>query len=160
MKKLAFIKRSNGKHWVGDGFPVKSIFSYSDIAEEMSPFLLLDYAGPADFPPTTRKLGVGQHPHRGFETVTINVKVAQATHETPFSPRGRRAGGEAGNSGSMLPARRTIPACKPECALQVRGGNGHDFHDRGISTVMTVRLAVGNGGWLAATSGMIGVSKP
>lgn len=71
MKKLAFIKRSNGKHWVGDGFPVKSIFSYSDIAEEMSPFLLLDYAGPADFPPTTRKLGVGQHPHRGFETVTI-----------------------------------------------------------------------------------------
>lgn len=71
MKKLAFIKRSNGKHWVGDGFPVNSIFSYSDIAEEMSPFLLMDYAGPADFPPTTRKLGVGQHPHRGFETVTI-----------------------------------------------------------------------------------------
>lgn len=71
MKKLAFIKRSNGRHWVGDGFPVKSIFSYSDIAQEMSPFLLMDYAGPADFPATTRKLGVGQHPHRGFETVTI-----------------------------------------------------------------------------------------
>ncbi|SBT08892.1 putative Quercetin 2,3-dioxygenase [Candidatus Accumulibacter aalborgensis] len=71
MKKLAFIKRSNGSHWVGDGFPVKSIFSYNDIAEEISPFLLMDYAGPADFPPTTRKLGVGQHPHRGFETVTI-----------------------------------------------------------------------------------------
>ena len=71
MKKLAFIKRSNGSHWVGDGFPVRSIFSYSDIAEEMSPFLLMDYAGPADFPPTTQKLGVGQHPHRGFETVTI-----------------------------------------------------------------------------------------
>ena len=60
MKKLAFIKRSNGSHWVGDGFPVKNIFSYSDIAEEMSPFLLMDYAGPADFPPTTRQLGVGQ----------------------------------------------------------------------------------------------------
>ncbi len=71
MKKLAFIKRSNGSHWVGDGFPVRSIFSYGDIAEEMSPFLLMDYAGPADFPPTSRKLGVGQHPHRGFETVTI-----------------------------------------------------------------------------------------
>ncbi|SFP50969.1 hypothetical protein SAMN05216229_10349 [Geopseudomonas sagittaria] len=71
MKKLAFIKRSNGRHWVGDGFPVKSIFSYQDIAEEMSPFLLMDYAGPADFPPTSRKLGVVQHPHRGFETVTI-----------------------------------------------------------------------------------------
>lgn len=71
MKKLAFIKRSNGSHWVGDGFPVKSIFSYHDIGEEMSPFLLMDYAGPADFPPTTQRLGVGQHPHRGFETVTI-----------------------------------------------------------------------------------------
>lgn len=71
MKKLAFIKRSNGRHWVGDGFPVQGIFSYSDIAEEVSPFLLMDYAGPAEFPPTTRKLGVGQHPHRGFETVTI-----------------------------------------------------------------------------------------
>ncbi|WP_116368229.1 pirin family protein [Parahaliea mediterranea] len=71
MKKLAFIKRSTGSHWVGDGFPVRSIFSYNDIADEMSPFLLLDYAGPADFPATKRKLGVGQHPHRGFETVTI-----------------------------------------------------------------------------------------
>lgn len=71
MKKIAFIKRSNGSHWVGDGFPVQNIFSYSDIAHELSPFLLMDYAGPADFPPTTRKLGVGQHPHRGFETVTI-----------------------------------------------------------------------------------------
>lgn len=71
MKALAFIKRSNGSHWVGDGFPVRSIFSYNDIAEQMSPFLLMDYAGPTHFPPTTRKLGVGTHPHRGFETVTI-----------------------------------------------------------------------------------------
>lgn len=74
MKQLAFIKRSNGRHWVGDGFPVQSIFSYNDIAEKISPFLLMDYAGPADFPPTDKKLGVGQHPHRGFETVTIVYK--------------------------------------------------------------------------------------
>ncbi|MBK6600117.1 MAG: pirin family protein [Betaproteobacteria bacterium] len=71
MKRVAFIKRSSGRHWVGDGFPVQSIFSYNDVAEELSPFLLMDYAGPASFPPTTRKLGVGEHPHRGFETVTI-----------------------------------------------------------------------------------------
>ena len=71
MKKLSFIKRSNGSHWVGDGFPVQSIFSYNDIAEKISPFLMMDHAGPSIFPPTQQKLGVGQHPHRGFETVTI-----------------------------------------------------------------------------------------
>jgi redox-sensitive bicupin YhaK (pirin superfamily) len=71
MKKLAFIKRSNGSHWVGDGFPVQNIFSYNDIAEKISPFLMMDHAGPTVFPPTQEKLGVGQHPHRGFETVTI-----------------------------------------------------------------------------------------
>ena len=57
MKKVAFIKRSNGKHWVGDGFPVRNIFSYNDIAEEMSPFLLMDYAGPTNFPATNEKIG-------------------------------------------------------------------------------------------------------
>jgi redox-sensitive bicupin YhaK (pirin superfamily) len=79
MKKLVFIKRSNGNHWVGDGFPVQSIFSYRDIAEQVSPFLLMDYAGPARFEPTEQRRGVGQHPHRGFETVTI-VYDGQVSH--------------------------------------------------------------------------------
>lgn len=71
MKQLEFIKRSNGSHWVGNGFPVRNIFSYDDIAAQVSPFLLLDYAGPASFEPTDERRGVGAHPHRGFETVTI-----------------------------------------------------------------------------------------
>jgi redox-sensitive bicupin YhaK (pirin superfamily) len=71
MKKLLFIKRSNGSHWVGDGFPVRNIFSYNDIHEEMAPFLLMDYAGPTRFEPTQKRRGVGEHPHRGFETVSI-----------------------------------------------------------------------------------------
>lgn len=70
MKKLSFIKRSNGSHWVGDGFPVRKIFSYNDLDQKLSPFLLLDYVGPAQFEPTGKKRGVGGHPHRGFETVT------------------------------------------------------------------------------------------
>ncbi len=62
---------NNSGHWVGDGFPVRSLFSYNTLGQHVSPFLLLDYAGPHYFEPTTDRLGVGQHPHRGFETVTI-----------------------------------------------------------------------------------------
>lgn len=58
-------------HWVGDGFPVRSLFSYASHGQDLSPFLLLDYAGPAEFPPAERPRGVGVHPHRGFETVSI-----------------------------------------------------------------------------------------
>lgn len=71
MKKVAFVLKQNSRHWVGDGFPVRSIFTYNDRAAELSPFLLLDYAGPANFPPASKRRGVGEHPHRGFETVTI-----------------------------------------------------------------------------------------
>ena len=58
-------------HWVGDGFPVRSLFSYDGNPQALSPFLLFDYAGPYNFPPAQAPRGVGQHPHRGFETVTI-----------------------------------------------------------------------------------------
>lgn len=71
MKKLLLTQRSDYPHWVGDGFPVRSVFSYNDIGGDISPFLLLDYAGPAEFTPTNHRRGVGEHPHRGFETVTI-----------------------------------------------------------------------------------------
>lgn len=70
-KSLQHIQRSIINHWVGDGFPVRTLFSYSDLGQHLSPFLLLDYAGPREFPPTQARLGVGEHPHRGFETVTI-----------------------------------------------------------------------------------------
>ena len=71
MKTVSFIRRTDQRHWVGDGFPVRSIFSYNDLGKEISPFLLLDYAGPENFPPSEQRRGVGAHPHRGFETVTI-----------------------------------------------------------------------------------------
>lgn len=71
MKKLIGIYTSPRTHWVGDGFPVRTLFSYDTLGKHISPFLLLDHAGPADFTPTEQRRGVGQHPHRGFETVTI-----------------------------------------------------------------------------------------
>jgi hypothetical protein len=71
MKTVVEILRSHGRHWVGDGFPVRSLFSYNGDARAISPFLLFDYAGPHMFEPAARPRGVGRHPHRGFETVTI-----------------------------------------------------------------------------------------
>jgi redox-sensitive bicupin YhaK (pirin superfamily) len=71
MKKLLQVLPSPPGHWVGDGFPVRSLFSLSGDPQRFSPFLLMDYGGPTKFEPTAERRGVGLHPHRGFETVTI-----------------------------------------------------------------------------------------
>jgi len=71
MKKILATYSAPRPHWVGNGFPVRSLFSYNSHGAHLSPFLLLDHAGPAQFTPTDQPRGVGQHPHRGFETVTI-----------------------------------------------------------------------------------------
>ena len=71
MKKIVASYSAPRAHWVGNGFPVRSLFSYNSHGAHLSPFLLLDYAGPAQFTPGDQPRGVGQHPHRGFETVTI-----------------------------------------------------------------------------------------
>ena len=74
-KQLIKIVLPREKHWVGDGFYVSSIFSmHSEDNKHISPFLLLDHAAPTYFPPTDQKLGVGEHPHRGFETVTMAIQ--------------------------------------------------------------------------------------
>lgn len=70
-KQISRIHRGSDLHWVGDGFPVHTMFSYHEHGPDISPFLLLDYAGPLLFPPADTPRGVEQHPHRGFETVTI-----------------------------------------------------------------------------------------
>ncbi|MEB0047020.1 MULTISPECIES: pirin family protein [unclassified Pseudomonas] len=74
MKKIIGIYSSPRPHWVGDGFPVRTLFSYDNLGKHISPFLLLDHAAPYEFTPTSERRGVGQHPHRGFETVTIVYK--------------------------------------------------------------------------------------
>jgi redox-sensitive bicupin YhaK (pirin superfamily) len=69
-KQLKGIFEKGSTHWVGDGFHVRNLFPSNGLEDEISPFLMLDYAGPTVFPPGQPR-GVGEHPHRGFETVTI-----------------------------------------------------------------------------------------
>ena len=71
MRKILGVFSAPRSHWVGDGFPVRSILSHATHGRPASPFLLLDHAGPAEFAPAARRRGVGVHPHRGFETVTV-----------------------------------------------------------------------------------------
>jgi redox-sensitive bicupin YhaK (pirin superfamily) len=71
-------------HWVGDGFRVRGYFSViPEVQRKLSPFLLLDYHAPHNYPPTenTRR-GVGPHPHRGFETVTVAFQGSVAHHDS------------------------------------------------------------------------------
>jgi quercetin 2,3-dioxygenase len=72
MKSVADVVKAPPKHWVGNGFHVHSMFTYDDDASNFSPFLLLDFFSQEDFKPNHGEpRGVGEHPHRGFETVTI-----------------------------------------------------------------------------------------
>lgn len=92
-KKIIKVKSNEGGHWVGDGFPVSTMFSYSEDAGGISPFLLLDYAGPADFEPSEKPRGVERHPHRGFETVTI-VYQGEVEHKDSAGNAGRIGPGD------------------------------------------------------------------
>jgi redox-sensitive bicupin YhaK (pirin superfamily) len=70
-------------HWVGDGFRVSNYFpSGNDLAGRMSPFLLMDYHPRYDYTPTEKPRGVGPHPHRGFETVTLAFEGSVAHHDS------------------------------------------------------------------------------
>jgi redox-sensitive bicupin YhaK (pirin superfamily) len=90
-KQVLGVYGAGSDHWVGDGFPVRNLFPSNGINKEIDPFLMLDYAGPSHFEPSKRSHGVGQHPHRGFETVTIAYQGSVSHRDS------------AGNQGTIYP---------------------------------------------------------
>ena len=91
VKKVLGIYGPGSNHWVGDGFPVRNLFPSNGVNEQINPFLMLDYAGPSYFEPAKKSRGVGEHPHRGFETVTIAYQGAVEHRDS------------AGNAGVIFP---------------------------------------------------------
>lgn len=92
MKRIVKTYADAPQHWVGNGFPVRTLFSYNTAAN-ISPFLLLDYAGPMDFAPSPHPRGVEMHPHRGFETVSI-VYQGEVEHRDTAGNQGRIGPGD------------------------------------------------------------------
>ena len=90
-KKVLGTYSAGSNHWVGDGFPVRNLFPSNGLESEVNPFLMLDYAGPLQFEPSKERRGVGEHPHRGFETVTIAYQGSVGHRDS------------AGNSGVIHP---------------------------------------------------------
>ncbi len=89
LRQIKAFYSPGSQHWVGNGFPVRNLFPSNPLYREMSPFLLLDYAGPRYFEQTKQPQGVGEHPHRGFETVTLVYQGAVSHRDS------------AGNSGIL-----------------------------------------------------------
>ena len=89
-KKTANILKAPAPHMVGDGFRVHNFFP-SGYKIDMSPFFLMDYGSKIEFSARKEPRGVGIHPHRGFETVTIAYHGAVAHHDS------------SGNSGIIYP---------------------------------------------------------
>jgi quercetin 2,3-dioxygenase len=88
-KKVLGTYNAGSNHWVGDGFPVRNLFPSNGV--DVDPFLMLDYAGPSRFEPAKKPRGVGEHPHRGFKTVTIAYQGSVGHRDS------------AGNSGVIYP---------------------------------------------------------
>lgn len=92
-KEIEAILAPPAPHMVGDGFRVHNFFpgGYNFGLKRMSPFFMMDYNSKVEFPPSAHQRGVGVHPHRGFETVTLAYHGAVAHHDS------------AGNSGVIRP---------------------------------------------------------
>lgn len=88
-KKVLGVYETGSRHTVGDGFAVRNLFPSNGVVGQINPFLMLDYAGPTAFPPSDHQRGVDEHPHRGFETVSI-------AYQGAFEHRD-----SAGNSGTI-----------------------------------------------------------
>jgi redox-sensitive bicupin YhaK (pirin superfamily) len=117
-KKVLGIYEKGSTHWVGDGFPVRNMFPSNGVESEINPFLMLDYAGPKSFAPTNKPRGVDEHPHRGFETVTIAYQ---------GSVEHRDSSGNAGTIGPgdvqwMTAASGVVHEEKHERAFAAQGG--------------------------------------
>src|SRR5688500_9057922 len=116
-KKVLGVFGPGSNHWVGDGFPVRNLFPSNGVSDRINPFLMLDYAGPAHFKPSRTPRGVDEHPHRGFETVTIAYQGSIDHRDS------------AGNSGTIYPG--DVQWMTTACGVGHEEKHGREFTAQG-----------------------------
>lgn len=170
-KKILMRKGATETHWVGDGFFVSSLITPAPgLYPHTDPFLLLDYAAPRHFPPADHQRGVGEHPHRGFETVTFALQgeishrdsgggggVISAggvqwmtagsgvVHEELFSPAFSRSGGQLEMVQLWVNLPRSLKMMKP----RYQGQSASAFPLLPAGEKMKLRVVAGTYGRLA-----------
>lgn len=118
-RALAGVYPPGPEHWVGDGFYVKTVFWPQLDAQMLSPFLLLDHAARRRFDPSPFRRGVGEHPHRGFETVTFAYQ-GEVEHRDSAGGGGRIGPGDVQ---WMTAASGVVHEEKHSQAFSERGGD-------------------------------------
>lgn len=106
MKQVTSVLRTADRHWVGDGFPVRTLFAYSQGGDALSPFLLLDYAGPAEFQPTGARRGVNGAEVRAaeaalFERAGTDVAIEATADATALLLSGQPIDYQTGRMGHL-----------------------------------------------------------
>ncbi|MCW3462792.1 pirin family protein [Chitinophaga nivalis] len=119
-KHVSQILIAPAPHMVGDGFRVQSVLPGGTRSQNnlISPFILMDYGAPAYFPPTNKPRGVDQHPHKGFETVTV-VYQGELEHRDSTGSYGKLAPGDVQ---WMTAGAGIVHEEKHETAFSKRGG--------------------------------------
>ena len=109
LKKIKFAYAADQKNWVGNGFHVHGLLRPTEeLNKFISPFVMLDYASPKEFSNTSERRGVGEHPHRGIETVTFAYQ-GEVEHRD-----------SSGGGGKSLNSFQTKPELKPNTTHIVR----------------------------------------
>jgi len=165
IKQVKEVFKAPSPHLVGDGFRVQNLFPNGNrLGKRLSPFFLLDYAAPAYFPPVTRPRGVDQHPHRGFETVTV-VYQGELAHRDSAGNSGTIA---AGDVQWMTAASGIVHEEKHTEAFSKKGGTiemaqlwvnlprAHKMSEPGYQTLLKEQIplvSIGEGSYVRVIAG-------
>ncbi len=153
-KSIEAVINPPGIHWVGNGFRVHNFIPGVPRLEmvRMNPFVMLDYNSKYYFPPSDKPGGVGVHPHRGFETVTIAYKGRIAHHDS-------RGGGGVIGEGDVQWMTAASGVLHKEYHEEEWSKHGGDFHVVQLWVNLPAKYKMSDPKYQAISNNMMGKSE-